>query len=496
MQTKVSRFVRSRVPWVLTVVLALGAPAPVAAAASHTDRPGRAALGWGSYQPKGWSAGSVRRGTGYWRPGASLRVRDVQRRLDRLGYRTGPVDGFFGPITDGAVRHYQGDHALIADGVVGPRTLKDLRSRTRRAQGSVDRQTSSGARQPGARKSEPATSSDTAPAPDYPAWWQVILIGAAAFALAVLAAVLTVRVAELLRTAVLRIRRGPRPDAASAAAEAELYGNLYVEGRSRDERIGNFRGFAYAMHPVNGDSDDVAERPSLLVYDTSKPKPVSVELSEITAINGRKVRVPAPPPEVGEVAPVQRRSEPPPASTPKPAARSRPRMSRVDESLSSRRSARERCELQIVRRIEGARATRSRQETSPKVNGDRPDERTSARPAVAFRWLGARVHLADGDASLDSLPVEVELFVESEHSRWETGLVDGGGPFAVPVAELETAIEALVVPQWLPALAGALGTVGVSLSAEELIQLPFVVERTIEVERAIAGREVSGIPIG
>ena len=54
--------------------------------------------------PKGWSARSVGLGSGYSRPGGSDRVREVQRRLTRLGYRPGPVDGLFGPRTRAATR--------------------------------------------------------------------------------------------------------------------------------------------------------------------------------------------------------------------------------------------------------------------------------------------------------------------------------------------------------------------------------------------------------
>jgi hypothetical protein len=82
--------------------------------------------------PAGWSAGPVHRWTGYSRPGGSRRVRELQRRLHRLGYEPGPVDGLFGPRTERATRRFQARHGLRVDAIVGPRTLRVLRERGRR----------------------------------------------------------------------------------------------------------------------------------------------------------------------------------------------------------------------------------------------------------------------------------------------------------------------------------------------------------------------------
>ena len=46
----------------------------------------------------------------------------VQTALSALGYDPGPVDGQVGPKTRAAVRAFQRDHKLLADGVVGPVT--------------------------------------------------------------------------------------------------------------------------------------------------------------------------------------------------------------------------------------------------------------------------------------------------------------------------------------------------------------------------------------
>lgn len=54
-------------------------------------------------------------------------VRLVQQRLLDLGYtEVGVVDGWFGPATESAVRRFQREHNLTADGVVGPVTWEAL----------------------------------------------------------------------------------------------------------------------------------------------------------------------------------------------------------------------------------------------------------------------------------------------------------------------------------------------------------------------------------
>jgi DNA invertase Pin-like site-specific DNA recombinase len=77
--------------------------------------------------PPGWSAGAVRYGTGYHSLGGSDRVREVQRRLTRLGYRPGPIDGLYGPLTRSAVQWFQIKHGLRPNGVVAAATLAILR---------------------------------------------------------------------------------------------------------------------------------------------------------------------------------------------------------------------------------------------------------------------------------------------------------------------------------------------------------------------------------
>jgi peptidoglycan hydrolase-like protein with peptidoglycan-binding domain len=78
----------------------------------------------------GWSAGPAELGTGTHRAAGSSRVREVQRRLRRLGYGTGPVDGVFGTRTRAAVGWFQRKHGLPVDGRATATTVRHLRART------------------------------------------------------------------------------------------------------------------------------------------------------------------------------------------------------------------------------------------------------------------------------------------------------------------------------------------------------------------------------
>ncbi len=69
-------------------------------------------------------------GSGYGTPGGSCSVRALQRRLAAAGYVTGPFDGRYGPLTERAVRRYQGAYGLLVDGIAGPLTLGSLVART------------------------------------------------------------------------------------------------------------------------------------------------------------------------------------------------------------------------------------------------------------------------------------------------------------------------------------------------------------------------------
>lgn len=53
-------------------------------------------------------------------------ILDVQEALSRLGYETGPLDGYDGPRTRQGVKAFQSDHALDVDGIPGPITRRAL----------------------------------------------------------------------------------------------------------------------------------------------------------------------------------------------------------------------------------------------------------------------------------------------------------------------------------------------------------------------------------
>ena len=72
------------------------------------------------------SAGLLGRGAGYGTEHGSAAVRGLQLRLRRLDFRPGPIDGRFGPLTQGAVERFQVARGLPGDGVVGPDTRTRL----------------------------------------------------------------------------------------------------------------------------------------------------------------------------------------------------------------------------------------------------------------------------------------------------------------------------------------------------------------------------------
>ncbi len=64
-------------------------------------------------------------GAGYSGAGSG-QVRRLQRQLRSDGYNPGPIDGRYGPMTEGAVRRFQAAHGLRVDGIVGRHTFGEL----------------------------------------------------------------------------------------------------------------------------------------------------------------------------------------------------------------------------------------------------------------------------------------------------------------------------------------------------------------------------------
>ncbi|SBW14691.1 hypothetical protein BR10RB9215_C11529 [Brucella sp. 10RB9215] len=55
-----------------------------------------------------------------------LSIADLQRGLRAAGFYHLSIDGIFGPGTEQAVKAFQRDHRLVADGLVGPKTMNGL----------------------------------------------------------------------------------------------------------------------------------------------------------------------------------------------------------------------------------------------------------------------------------------------------------------------------------------------------------------------------------
>ena len=103
-----------RAPLLLTALLALAVALWLPTPASAADRDELA------------SAGVLARGSGYASGAESDAVRVLQRRLRRLGDEPGPIDGLYGPQTEGAVERFQQRHGLAVDGIVGRQTRQRL----------------------------------------------------------------------------------------------------------------------------------------------------------------------------------------------------------------------------------------------------------------------------------------------------------------------------------------------------------------------------------
>jgi len=209
----------------------------------------------------------------------SAAVRSVQRVLRQRGYDLGRpgVDGRFGPLTAGAVRHLQADYGLAVDGIVGAKTRKLMRLLQRASQ-----RPSTGRRQ--ATRPRPAPAPSTAPQPAPPTVLTapsndngpLIAIAAGAALVAFCMALWAIAQSWTRR------RRATGPALTPIARE------LYLEGRSDDEHVGEFRGHALAATIAEGSGTEPAlERTSYLVDDVRKPAPIWVRGTDIRRSTSR-----------------------------------------------------------------------------------------------------------------------------------------------------------------------------------------------------------------
>jgi DNA invertase Pin-like site-specific DNA recombinase len=213
----------------------------------------------------------------------SVAVRRVQRVLKRHGYDLGApgIDGRFGPLTDAAVRRLQSDYGLAVDGVVGPKTRKLVRLIQRRSQQATTSRGQTPKRQATTKtgttkqpNAEPSSQTRTTVLPsqsDDTGWLFAIAASAALGMLAAAFAVLS-----------LRWRRSRR---ASTPILAPINRELFLEGRSEDERVGEFRGQALAtrLEPA----PDEQEQTSYLVDDVRKAAPIWVRHEDVRRSTSR-----------------------------------------------------------------------------------------------------------------------------------------------------------------------------------------------------------------
>ena len=95
---------------------------------SGKGKAGHKRSGKGSHKRGGRAAQAL--GSGMLRRGSrGPRVTSLQMDLSVFGGYPIAVDGIFGPETDGAVRAFQADENLVADGIVGPLTSAALARR-------------------------------------------------------------------------------------------------------------------------------------------------------------------------------------------------------------------------------------------------------------------------------------------------------------------------------------------------------------------------------
>lgn len=78
------------------------------------------------------------------RGSSGINVTRLQKALTARGYYTGPITGYFGRLTEEAVIKFQQSNRLVADGIVGYRTVAALRGYAHNGGGSSARVSTNG----------------------------------------------------------------------------------------------------------------------------------------------------------------------------------------------------------------------------------------------------------------------------------------------------------------------------------------------------------------
>jgi len=100
-------------------------------------------------------------------------VAELQKTLQNAGYFRGRATGFYGSVTDAAVRKFQAENNLKVDGIVGPKTLSALKIKPEDTKSEpaakispkVDRPSPSPTGTENQKKSEDTTKTQPSPAP-------------------------------------------------------------------------------------------------------------------------------------------------------------------------------------------------------------------------------------------------------------------------------------------------------------------------------------------